>query len=58
MGEGSRRGIEMVALEALVAEGVRMGRPAREAWMVEVALSRCVPGPRVYVPEGPRGRPG
>ena len=49
-GEGSRRGIEIVGLEVsgllgLGMEGVRIGRPAREAWMVEVGASRWVPGP-------------
>lgn len=57
MGEGSRRGIEIVGLEVsgfffglgVVGglEGVRIGRPAREAWMVEVGASRWVPGPGV-----------
>ena len=48
VGEGSRRGIEMVGLALLfevVGEGVSVGRPAREAWMSEVEGSRWVPGP-------------
>ena len=57
VGEGSKRGIEMVGLlfEMVV---VRVGRPAREAWMSEVVGSRWVPGPGAEVEEGPRGRPG
>lgn len=53
VGEGSRRGIEIVDLEVLGffglglvdLGGVRTGRPAREAWIVDVGAWRCVPGP-------------
>lgn len=65
VGEGSKRGIDIVGLEEsgflgleLGLAGVRMGRPAREAWIVEVGAWRWVPGPGVYAVEGPRGRPG
>ena len=43
VGEGRRRGIEMVRLASLallVAEGRRVGRPAIEAWIVEVLVWR------------------
>ncbi len=45
VGEGRRRGIEMVGLIAFLFVGVSVGRPAREAWMREVEGSRWVPGP-------------
>lgn len=61
VGEGRRRGIEIVGLEGELAVvdvdvvfdcdsgmgmgEVRTGRPAREAWMVEVGAWRWVPGP-------------
>lgn len=49
MGEGRRRGIESVGFESLVVVegGVRVGWPAREAWIVEEAVWRWVPGPGV-----------
>ena len=49
MGEGRRRGIEMVGFEffVMVVGGVRIGWPAREAWIVEEAGLRWVPGPEV-----------
>lgn len=52
VGEGSRRGIEIVGLElsgflGMDWVGVRTGRPAREAWIVDEGAWRCVPGPGV-----------
>lgn len=52
-GEGSRRGIEIVGLEVSGClgldwggwVGVRTGRPAREAWIVDEGAWRWVPGP-------------
>lgn len=58
MGEGSRRGIEIVGFCCWEVEGVlvlvldgvdgvvvRSGRPAMEAWIVDVGTWRWVPGP-------------
>ena len=53
VGEGSRRGIEIVGLEVsgllgldwVDGVGVRIGRPAREAWIVDEGAWRWVPGP-------------
>lgn len=44
------RGMERIGFEALsfgFLDGVRVGLPAMEAWIVEVRGWRCVPGPGV-----------
>ena len=44
VGEGSSRGIERVGFEPLAVEGMKVGQPAMEAWMVDDSRWRCVPG--------------